>query len=548
MNENTKVARAAWVIGSATFLSRVFGYLRDVVIACLFGAGMAADAFIVAFRIPNLLRRLFGEGTLTVSFIPVFTDYRACRSEEEARKLADVTFTLLGLILLVVTALGIWLSPWIIRLLASGFSDQPGKFELAVLLNRIMFPYVFFICLVALFMGVLNTLRHFFAPAFSPVILNVVMIAFALGLSRFFEIPIVALAVGVVVAGLLQLLFQLPFLKRRGHLPRLNFGFNHPAVKRIGLLMIPAVVGLAVYNLNVLVNTHLASLFSDGAVSYLYFADRLMELPLGVFAIAFGTAILPTMAMQATQKRHEELKGTLSFALRMVFYVILPASVGLIALRVPIVNLLFQRGEFGLEATQGTADALMYYCLGLWAFSAVRIVVPTYYALKDFWTPVKVAMLALAVNLTAAFCFIGPVDSARWPLVSHLSETMNLFGPMRHAGLALATSLASAVQVIFLIWILKRRLGRFGARRIAGSVLRSAAGAAVMGFVVHGIQGCFDWTATGLTAAKVGGLFGAIAAGAAVYGGVTLALRSEESGYVLTVLSRRLGRSRNAGD
>lgn len=538
MSENTKVIRAAWVIGLATMLSRVFGYLRDGVIAYMYGAGMSADAFFVAFRIPNLLRRLFGEGTLTMAFIPVFTEYRERHGEKEAKELADLAFTLLTIILIMITVLGIVAAPWIISVLAPGFNDQPEKFSLAVDLSRLMFPYVLLVCLVALAMGVLNTLRHFFSPAFSPVILNVVMIIAALGFSRFFERPIVALAIGVVVAGVMQILFQLPFLKKFNHLPRPRFNFNHPGIKQIGLMMIPAILGLAVYNLNVLVSTTLASLVSDGAVSFLYYADRLMELPLGVFAIAFGTAVMPSMASLAAKKQFQQLIDTLSFALRMVFYIILPASAGLIVLRVPIISILFERGQFDAQATAKTADALLYYCLGLWAFSSVRILVPTFYALKDFWIPVKIAIVALIVNILAGLCLVGPLDSTSWPVVGQLAEKMNLV-TLRHAGLALSTSLASMVQVGLLLVFLRRKIGGFGGRRILGSVIRSFAGAIAMGCVIALVRNQLDWSQPGLAAGSLIGLAICISLGALVYLAVTFLLRSEELGFVGGLFSKK---------
>ena len=294
------------------------------------------------------------------------------------------------------------------------------------------------------------------------------MIGAAVGLRALFDPPILALAIGVLIAGVAQLAFQLPYLKTRGYLPRPNFQFGHPAMKRIGLLMIPAVGGLAVYNLNVLVSKHLASLLGDGPVTWMYYADRLMELPLGVFAIAFGTAVLPSMSRLAATGRKEEIKHALTFSLRMVFFVILPATVGLIALRVPIVNVLFEHGRFGHDATLGTALALKYYCVGLWAFSTARILVPTFYAMEDFKTPVKVSVVALLINAAAGLVLIGPVDVDTVPVITMLAAKLNLFGAMRQGGLALATALASTVQVLLLFAILRRRLGPFGAQARGG--------------------------------------------------------------------------------
>jgi putative peptidoglycan lipid II flippase len=544
MSENASVARAAWVVGWVTLLSRVFGYLRDSVVAYAVGAGFAADAFFVAFRIPNLLRRLFGEGSLTVSFIPVFTDYRAHKTEAEAKELVDVMFTLLALVLAVVTVLGVVFSPWIVSLIAPGFREQPEKFALTVGLNRVMFPYVLLVCLVALAMGVLNTLRHFFSPAFSPVILNVVMIVAALGFGRFFDVPIYALAVGVLAAGVLQVAFQAPFLARHRYLPRLNFRFGHPGVRKVALLMVPALAGIAIYNLNVFVSNALASLISEGTVSYLYYAFRLEELPMGAFAIALGTAVLPSMARQATEGRMEELKETLSFGVRLVTYVIVPCVVGLAVLARPIIALLFLRGQFTAEATVCTAQALVGYAVGLWANSAIRVVVPVFYAMKDFKTPVRMAGVAFLVNLTASLVLMGPIQGTAWPWLAKFFAAINLFGPLKHTGLALATSLASTAQVSLLLLILRRRIGLLDGRRMAKSFAGSLVASVVMGAVAWGICARIDWLVPGRTVLKAGVMTAAIVAAGVVYVAVTYALGSEELRYVLENVKRRLARKR----
>ena len=286
MSENRKIAKAATTIGMGTLLSRILGFLRDMVIAHFFGAGMAADAFFVAFRIPNLWRRLVGEGSLTISFIPVYTEYLNQKSEEEIREVTHIAFTIAGVILFILTLLGILFSPILIRVIAPGFIQIPEKFQLTVTLNQIIFPYLFFMGLFALCMGILNSHRHFFAPAIAPIFLNICIIASVFLFYHAFKPPVMALALGVLAGGVIQFFFQFPFLWKKRITFRFNFNFRHPAIKRIGLLMVPGLIGTAVYQINVFVDTIFASFLPSGSVSYLFFADRLMEFPLGIFAIA----------------------------------------------------------------------------------------------------------------------------------------------------------------------------------------------------------------------------------------------------------------------
>ena len=463
MSENTRVTKAAGVVGAATLLSRILGFVRDVVVAWFFGAGLAADAFFVAFRIPNLLRRLFAEGSLTISFVPVFTEHLYNRGEKDAFQLARSCWWLLTLTLAVVSLLGVLAAPWIVRVIAPGFFAVPEKFALTVLLTRIMFPYIFFIGLVALAMGILNALGHFAAPALAPVLLNIAMIGSVILISPHLEKASVGLAIGVMVGGVLQLALQIPFLIRKGFRLLAQGPLYHTAVKRIVVLMAPAVFGAAVYQINIFVGTLLASLLPEGSVSYLYYADRLVQFPLGVFAIALATAVLPSLSRQAAVGDMEGLRTSFSYALRMVFFITIPALVGLIVLREPIVQLLFQRGAFDATTTDMTAVALLYYAVGLWAYSGVRIVVATFYALQDTTTPVKLAVISLLVNIVLSIL---------------------LMGPMRHGGLALATSLASGIHLVLLILALKKRLGRIGARDILQSAAKSAISAILMGTLI----------------------------------------------------------------
>lgn len=471
-SEQSKVAKAAGVVGLATLLSRVGGFLRDLVIAYFFGAGPAADAFFVAFRIPNLLRRLFAEGTLTIAFIPVFTEVLAKQGKEEAKLLARSTYGLLALTLLVVCGLGMTFAAEVVRVMAPGFSADGQLFALTVSLTRWCFPYIFFISLAALAAGVLNSQEHFFAPAFSPVLLNLFFIACPMLLARRLDPPVLSLAVGVLLGGTAQLLLHLPYLRAKGFLLPPAWDLGNPHLRRIARLMGPAIFGAAVYQVTVAMNTILASYLPKGSVSFLYYADRLIEFPLGIFAIAVSTAILPSLSRQATQGDHQALKQTMAYGLRLTMFIVLPAMVGLIVLAKPLVLLLFARGQFGGESASATAGAVVGYGLGLWAFAAVRSVLPAFYALKDTATPVKVAAFCLLVNL---------------------GVSLALMGPLAHVGLALATTVSGAVNFLVLLWRLRHRLGPLGGREMLISSLRIGLASAVMGLAAWLVAYVPDW-------------------------------------------------------
>ena len=479
--ENDRVTRAAGVVGSATFLSRIFGFIRDVVIAWFFGAGLSSDAFLVAFRIPNLLRRLFAEGSLSIAFIPVFTECLTNRGKDDAFALARSALWLLSVALAVVAIAGILLSPYIIGVIAPGFADSPEKFQLTVALSRIMFPYIFFIGLVALSMGILNVLGHFAAPALAPVLLNAAIICSVFFISPHMAAPATGLAIGVLIGGFLQLAFQVPFLIKKGFYFWHKSKIYHPGLKRIGLLMLPTIFGAAVYQINILVGTLLASLLPEGSVSYLYYADRLVQFPLGIFAIAPATAVLPSLSRQAAAADFTALGATFAYAMKLVFFITVPAMVGLIVLRQPIVALLFKRGAFDAEAVRLTAYALLYYSMGLWAFSAVRIVVSTFYALQDTKTPVQTAVISVCANIVLGVIFM-------WPL--------------GHGGLALATSLASMLNLGLLVRALREKLGVLEWKSITESVCKTLLCSAVMGVVVWALAFIIipaqDTTVTGI--------------------------------------------------
>lgn len=520
-SENDRVTKAAGVVGSATLLSRIFGFIRDVVIAGFFGAGLSSDAFFVAFRIPNLLRRLFAEGSLSVSFIPVFTEYLSNQGREDAFELARSAIRLLSILLVAATIVGIFLSPVIVRIIAPGFADSPEKLSITIFLTRIMFPYIFFIGMVALAMGILNVLGHFAAPALAPVLLNISIIASAFLISPHLSSPIMGLACGVLIGGCLQLLLQIPFLIKKGFFFWEKAKIYHPGLKRIGLLMLPTIFGAAVYQINILVGTLLASLLAEGSVSYLYYADRLVQFPLGIFAIATATAVLPSLSRQAAEKDLPAVRDTFSYAMRLVFFITIPSMIGLIVLREPIVALLFKRGLFDVEATRLTAYALLYYAVGLWAFSAVRIVVSTFYSLQDTKTPVRAAAISVCANI-----LLGII----------------LMGPLKHGGLALSTSLASMINLVLLVQALKVNLGALGLRNISRSAGKTVICSAAMGIVVWAVAQLIIPSENGTISRLCFGIMGSIFSGMVCYGGFSLLLKSQELNHVLEMTKRGMGK------
>ncbi len=511
--------RATFVVGGGTFISRVFGYIRDMVVASFFGTGVAADAFFVAFRLPNLLRRLIGEGSMTVSFIPVFTDYLKKGDKKEAERFLTSCLSLLVCLLLMVAAAGVLLAPWLVRLIAPGFIAYPEKFSLTVSLTRVVFPYIFFISLVAFSMGVLNSYRVFFPPAFSPVLLNISMIGSVLLLYHFFHPPIYALAVGVLIGGGLQLGFQIPFLARQGFPFRFAWNPRHPGLKRVMALMGPSIIGIAVYQITVFINTLLASFLPSGSVSYLYYADRLMQFPLGIFAIAMGTAALPSFSSLSGEDPGP-LGEAVGFTLRTILMISIPASVGLILLREPIIGVLFQRGAFTVHSRVATAQALLGYAVGLFAVSGVRVVVPGFYALKDAKTPVRVAIAALIANVG-----LGVL----------------LMFPLKHLGLALATSLSSILNLVILVIILSKRLRSMRWGVIRKSLAEVLLASAVMALFLFGLQRWHPILSVRDFFPRLMYLFLDLVVAGALYLVTLKVLKNAELNHMLAAVKRRKG-------
>ena len=521
-----QMARSASLVGLLTLLSRVFGLVRDAVVAAMFARG-ATDAFFIANRIPNVLRRLLAEGSLTVAFIPVFTEYRQQRGEAEARSMLANMLGATMLVLVGVVLAGELLAPWVVRLFALGFTREQDKFQLAVQLTRIMFPFLITVGLTALAMGVLNTLRHFTAPALAPVLLNIGIISTVLlasgQMSRLGLPPIAALALGVVLGGGAQVLLQVPVLRRFKMLVAPRLSLNDPGVIRVGKLMLPSVFGLAIYELNVILAGQFASFIGEGAISNLYYAARLVEFPMGIFAVAMATVAMPSLSSHAAAGATDKLKQTYRYALRVVFFIILPASVGLAALAVPITSVLFQRGRFTHEMAVETAMTLLGFLAGLWAGAGVRQTVPVFYAMQDTRTPVKVAAASLAVYGVAAAL---------------------LFQPLSTLGLSLAVSCSSVVNFTLLLLLLRRRLGPLGLRRVASSVLRSAVAAAGCGAAAHMVSRQVDWSAGGRAPANYGLLLAAVLAGVLAYLLLCKLLRVRELDDLLGAFLRRRGRGR----
>lgn len=422
--------RTLVTVSGMTLLSRILGFVRDFVIARSFGAGPLTDAFFVAFRLPNLLRRLFAEGAFSQAFVPVLAEYRARQGDVETKHLVDHVASLLFLILIVVTALGMLASPLLITIFAPGFSADPNKFELTVQLTRITFPYILFMSLVALSAGILNTWSRFTLPAFTPILLNLSFIGMALFATPWFDPPIVVLGWAVFLGGALQLAVQIPALSKIGMLPDFAPVWRDPGVQRIFKLMGPAVLGVSVSQVSLIINTIFASFLATGSVSWLYYADRLMEFPAGLLGAALGTILLPSLARTHASGNPTEFSALLDWGLRLTLMLTLPASLALAILAVPLLATLFQHGAFDVTDVLQTRQALVAYAIGLTGLILVKVLAPGFYARQDIRTPVKIALLTLLMTQLMNLAFIG------W---------------LKHAGLALSIGLASCLNA-FLLW------------------------------------------------------------------------------------------------
>jgi putative peptidoglycan lipid II flippase len=427
--------RSTAIVGSMTLISRILGFVRDMILARFFGADSGTDAFFVAFKIPNFLRRLFAEGAFSQAFVPALSEYKEKGSRETLREFVDRTAGTLAVLLVAVTAIGVFASPVLIWIFAPGFVWNGGRYELAVELLRITFPYLFFISSTAFAGSLLNTFGKFAIPAFTPVLLNLCMIGAAVWFAPLMDEPVLALAWGVFAAGAFQLAFQFPALNRLGLIPRLKPGFHDPGVRRMIGLMIPATFGVSVTQINLLFDTLIASFLVTGSVSWLYYSDRLVEFPLGLFAIALATVILPALSKNYAENDAKSFSQSLDWGLRWLIIIGLPATVGLVMLAEPVLATLFQYDEFSRHDVVMAAKSLKAYSIGLIAFMMVKILVPAFSARQDLRTPVRYGVYCVLTNMVLNVAMVVP---------------------LAHAGLALATSVAAFLNASLLLWKLRK--------------------------------------------------------------------------------------------
>jgi len=534
-------------MSALTLASRVAGLARDIVVGGAFGASPAADAFFVAFRIPNLFRRVVAEGAASSAFVPVFSSELARGGPPAAAEAARVVGVASAFWLTLLVALGMAFSDTVISLFAPGFTSDPAKRALTVELTRMTFPYLLLVGLAAWAMGILNTFRRFAVPAFGPVMLNVAIIAAVLGLAGRLEQPVHALVIGVLAGGFLQFAVQWPALRAVG----VSFGggaraFGHPAVRRVGRLLAPTIVGGAIYQINILVATIFASLLPGQSVSYLWYADRVFEFPLGVVAVAIGTAALPTLSGQAAVGRHDEMARSVSYSLRLVWAVCLPATLGLWMLAPQIVEVLFERGRFTHADVEMTAWALRAYVFGLLSVAAVRVLVSVFYAFEEARIPVRTACVAFVANVMTDLALMGPTDpNAGWWGAKWVADAGNWLriADLRHAGLALGTGVAATVNALLLYVLVRRRLPELQGRTLLRAFALHAAATVAMGAVL------WLWSLVGARWITPGGrawwdVCGGVPLAMAAYVAVALWLKSEEISDLAGGFRRRLLRTR----
>jgi len=482
-----RITKSVGIVSLGTFTSRILGYIRDVLIADRFGASVVSDAFFAAWRIPNTLRELLGEGALSAAFIPVFTEYLRTKDKKQAWELASLVINGLLIISILITILGIIFAPLIIIIIVPGFIGNDA-FTLTVTLTRIMFPFTIFICLSALVMGILNSCQHFTLPAFAPAGLNLCLIISIFLLCPLFkQQPIYGLSLGLLLGGLVQLLIQIPGLIKERIEYQLILNFLNPGVKKVILLMLPRAVGSGITQLNITISNLLASFLVSGSISSLFYSNRLIHLPLSIFGIAIGTVLFPTMSTQFVERDLDGLKKSISWGLRIVILTCLPATIGLMVLGRPIIQLLFQHGQFDVYDTNMTYLALFFYAFGLLGFASLRVIVPAFYSQHDTWTPLKTGIFSVIANIIFSILLMKPLEQG---------------------GLALSLSLSGFLNVTLLLMSLRQKIGAIGASQILKSFLKILLASSIMGF--------FCWIIIGINI----GLFYQVIIG--VIGGVVI--------------------------
>jgi putative peptidoglycan lipid II flippase len=540
---SASVARSAGIVSLAVMASRLLGLVREMVFAFFFGASksFANDAFVIAFRIPNLLRDLFAEGALSSAFVTVFSDYLVTKDEKEAFRLSNLVATSLIVVLGLLVVLGIIFAPHVVSVIAHGFEGGHEKFELTVRLTRIMMPFILLVALAAQAMGVLNARGRFGVPAMASTFFNVGSIIGGLATAAFLADPtfshplssivekptegIIGMAYGVLIGGFFQYAFQWPSLRKAGFRYRPMLSFTDPGLRRIFALMGPAVIGAAAVQVNVLVNSNFASSIptetGDGPVSWLNYSFRLMQFPIGVFGVAIATATLPAISRSAARKDVKEFRHTLAGSIRLAFLLTIPSAVGLIVLGRPIIELIYERGHFSPADTRHTAGALAFYAIGLAGYAAVRILAPAFYALNDARTPMMISLLSMATNFVM-----------NWMLVGVLQER----------GLALSTSTVALMNFALLYAIMRRRVGSIEGRRTGITVAKILGASAVMGAVCWAISNAIGRFAGPGLPAQAANVFVSVTAGAGIFYLVASALRVQELNAATDVLIRRFAR------
>jgi putative peptidoglycan lipid II flippase len=524
LSEKTQITKSAGIIGISTLASRVLGLLRDICMTFFFGTGIVADAFYVAFMIPNLLRRLVGEGSLTIAFVSVFTKLKQDEGEEDANKFATSFWTLMILVLAGLTVLGIVFSPQIVWLFTNPeFQASPEKFELAIELTQGLFPYLFFIGLVALSMGILNSYKKFFAPAFAPVLLNMAWILSLLALKDFFKQPGHVLVFGILLGGALQLLLQLPFLMKVGISLVPNFNFKHPAIKRIGLLMLPSAFAVGIVQINTLIATYFITAF-EGGRSQLYYANRLTEFPYALFTLAIATAILPVLSEQAGKGEKKEIADTLSYGMRLAAFIVIPASIGLAFVGKSFIHIIFEHGEFTSSDTALTSYMLIMDCLGMWAIAGHRLIIQAYYSLEDMVTPLWSAAVAMIIN-TAGCILLTKIEF------------------LGRAGVPLSISLAATVNFIILWALLPKLLDGLKIKGVFITTIKALLCSVPFAGLVYLLGGLELWEQDGGMLMKVLILVGQVFGGTLLYAVFAKLTGMDELNSFLGIISRKLKRN-----